>query len=219
MAKIHNGYFNKRFHDSFKDTGLNDTDIATTKFYVGVKPMYRHLGFTTTLSDIPDNQYYWKNIIPKNFTLLNRTGITLKEGRDPMDGAKTPREFYQEYEVDPTDSQDWYGDYHYPVIPKLNKFGVIGDYEPGNMKFGQKETWNGDDDNAPITNPDEQNPDLIMNINFDDNTTDGITDRIKLFDVNYNRDYPIGFDRNFRLERKGRVVKDSLETNTDEQVY
>ena len=45
MAIIHNGFIDKRFHDSFKDTDLNDVDIATTKMYNGVKPMWQQLGF------------------------------------------------------------------------------------------------------------------------------------------------------------------------------
>ena len=31
MAKIHNGFISKEFHDSFKDTSLNDTDVAYLK--------------------------------------------------------------------------------------------------------------------------------------------------------------------------------------------
>ena len=30
MATIHNGFIDRRFNDSFKDTGLNNVDIATT---------------------------------------------------------------------------------------------------------------------------------------------------------------------------------------------
>ena len=69
MAIIHNGYIDKRFHDSFKNTGLNDVDIATTKMYKGVVPMWQQLGFNIESSNLPTSKFYWKNIIPKNYQL------------------------------------------------------------------------------------------------------------------------------------------------------
>ena len=45
MAKIHNGFINKNLTNTFKDTALNNVDIATTKIYKGVKPMWEQLGF------------------------------------------------------------------------------------------------------------------------------------------------------------------------------
>ena len=55
---------------------------------------------------------------------------------DPMIGSKTPREPYQEYIVDEEASQTWIGNYYYPSLPKLNKYGVIGDGEPIGELFG-----------------------------------------------------------------------------------
>ena len=97
MAIIHNGYFDRRFHESFKGTELNDTDIATTKMYKGIKPMWEHLGFESDDSDIPNQNTYWQNIIPKDFTLANKDGITLDSVDNPMTGIKTPRIPYQKY--------------------------------------------------------------------------------------------------------------------------
>ena len=45
MAIIHNGFINRKYHDSFKDTGLNNVDVATVKFYKKPKPMWKQLGF------------------------------------------------------------------------------------------------------------------------------------------------------------------------------
>ena len=63
MATIHNGFIDRKFYDSFKDTGLNDVDIATTKIYKGVKPMWKQLGFGGNSFDKPNTRYYWGNII------------------------------------------------------------------------------------------------------------------------------------------------------------
>ena len=54
-----------------KDTGLNDFDLATTKMYKGVKPMFEQLGFVNSNFNKPDEQVYWKNIIPTEFDYLN----------------------------------------------------------------------------------------------------------------------------------------------------
>ena len=52
MAKIHNGFFDKRFHDTFKNSNINDTDMATTKFYNRPKYLYEHLGFDGVVYEI-----------------------------------------------------------------------------------------------------------------------------------------------------------------------
>ena len=57
MAIIHKGFIDKRFHDSFKDTDLNDVDIATTKMYNAVKPMWQQLGFDYVSSGNPESKY------------------------------------------------------------------------------------------------------------------------------------------------------------------
>ena len=45
MAKIHNGFINKKLTNTFKDTGLNNFDLATTKIYKGVKTNVGAVGF------------------------------------------------------------------------------------------------------------------------------------------------------------------------------
>ena len=79
MAIIHNGFIDRKFHDSFKDTGLNDTDVATTKMHKGVKPMWQQLGFGDESYDNPDVRVYWNNIIPKHYKFKSSHiyGITL----------------------------------------------------------------------------------------------------------------------------------------------
>ena len=78
MAKIHNGFFDKRFHDTFKNSNINDTDIATTKFYNRPKYLYEHLGFDGIVYDKPDEPRYWQNIIPKNYLNIFLTCMNTK---------------------------------------------------------------------------------------------------------------------------------------------
>ena len=61
MAKIHNGFINKKLTNTFKDTGLNNFDLATTKIYKGVKPMWEQLGFES--DDIQKRPKY-RSVIP-----------------------------------------------------------------------------------------------------------------------------------------------------------
>ena len=52
MAKIHNGFINNKLKNTLKDSGLNNFDLATTKLYRGVKPMWEQLGFENDEFDI-----------------------------------------------------------------------------------------------------------------------------------------------------------------------
>ena len=217
MAIIHNGFIDRKFHDSFKDTGLNDVDIATTKMYKGIKPMWEQLGFESDDSDIPNQNTYWQNIIPKDFTLANRDGITLESGGDPMKGIKTPRIPYQKYVVDETSSQEWQDGYYYPRIPNINRYGII-DGDTDNL-FGGKTEWDGDDEIAPITNNVEDDVNLIMDIDMEQDDTDDLFDKVGFFNTKYNQDYTIDLDDNFRIDKKGFEIPDGLEKNENRQPF
>ena len=148
MAIIHNGFIDRKFHDSFKDTGLNDTDIATTKMYKGVKPMWQQLGFSSINKDKPNNKFYWKNIIPKDYTFEDIDGVEKKDVFvDDSDvgvskGIKIPRTSYKEIIINENISQDWRGAYrpYYPPIPRLDKYGVFTDNVDKTVFFGAKQS-------------------------------------------------------------------------------
>ena len=96
MAKIHNGFINDKLKNTFKDGGLNNFDLATTKLYKGVKPMWEQLGFQNDDSDNPNDDSYWKKIIPSDFTFFNYSNIQVetveKDNQIGVStGAKTPR--------------------------------------------------------------------------------------------------------------------------------
>ena len=216
MAIIHNGFVNKKYRDSFKDTGLNDTDITTTKMYKGVKSMWKHLGFENDDSDIPNQNNYWQNIIPKDFTYFNLSGIETNDVDIDDDigvstGIKTPRQSYVEISIN-DEEQVWDGDYYYPVLPKLNTFGMF-------EQDVNVETTYGSASLASITNLNEQDNNLILNIDFDQTTTDDLIDKTNLSKLNYIQDFEVSLDNDLRLKTDTLIIPDGIEKNNSEQAF
>ena len=216
MAIIHNGFVNKKYHDSFKDTGLNNTDITTTKMYKGVKSMWEHLGFKNDDSDMPNQNNYWQNIIPKDFTYFNLSGIETNDVDIDDDigmsaGIKTPRQSYVEISIN-DEEQVWDGDYYYPVLPKLNTFGMF-------EQDVNVETTYGSASMAPITNLNEQDNNLILNIDFDQTTTDDLIDKTNLSKLNYIQDFEVSLDDDLRLKTDTLIIPDGIEKNNSEQAF
>jgi hypothetical protein len=217
MATIHNGFVNKKYRDSFKDTGLNDTDITTTKMYKGVKSMWEHLGFQNDDSDNPDNFTYWQNIIPKDFTYFNLSGIEtndvdIDDNIGVSMGIKTPRQSYVEISVNDESEQVWDGDYYYPTLPKLNTFGMF-------EQDVNVETTYGSASLASITNLNEQDNNLILNIDFDQTTTDDLIDKTNLSKLNYIQDFEVSLDDDLRLKTDTLIIPDGIEKNNSEQAF
>ena len=237
MATIHKGFIDKRFHDSFKDTGLNDVDIATTKMYKGVKPMWKQLGFVPEDQNInpydnPDRKFYWQNIIPKHykFTSQHIEGILESpvSSGSAADGSKIPRTSYWKIIIDENSPQSWRGvnpltngkTYYYPEIPKLDKFGNFTNIIASGSKFyGSKTTWDEPDDSAMITNLDDNNPDLILNIDFDQTTTTDLIDKTNLSKLNYIQDFEVSLDDDLRLTTSTLIIPDGIEKNNSEQAF
>tara|TARA_R110000851_G_scaffold200600_1_gene351814 strand:- start:670 stop:1341 length:672 start_codon:yes stop_codon:yes gene_type:complete len=223
MATIHNGFIDRKFHDSFKDTGLNDVDISTTKMYKGVKPMWQQLGFDSNNVDKPDSNFYWNNILPKsinnnNITFENLDGISIRTNYDTGSGARTPKSQYKYIFINTNVFQDWefvnsYSKfYHYPVLPKINKFGMF-------EQDVNVETTYGSASISPITNLDDNNPDLILNIDFDQTTTDDLIDKTDLSKIHYNQDFEVSLDNDLRLKSNTLIIPDGIEKNNSEQAF
>ena len=231
MAIIHNGFIDRKFHDSFKDTGLNDVDISTTKMYRGVKPMWQQLGFTLDIKDKPNDKLYWKNIIPKDYTFEDIDGIEVKDVINEDDdsdigissGMKIPRVNYKEIIINENISQDWRGAYppYYPVLPRIDKYGVFTDKIDELSVFGSRNTgsWDQDDELAPITNINEVDDDLILNIDFEQTTTDDLIDKTNLSEIHYNQDFEVSLDRNLRIKTDTLIIPDGIEMNKEEQAF
>ena len=229
MSIIHNGFIDRKFHDSFKDTGLNDVDIATTKMYKGVKPMWKQLGFGEDFFDIPNTRFYWENIIPSHYTFQNVEGITITtsspddfpeegDGVGIVGGSRTPRTSYTEIIIKENEAQEWKGtneftqSYYYPVLPRINNFGNFEENINVENSYGSSSI-------APITNLNEQDNNLILNIDFDQTTTDDLIDKTNLSKIHYNQDFEVSLDNDLRLKTNTLIIPDGIEKNNSDQAF
>ena len=211
MTNIHNEFINKQSTNLFKDTGLNNFDLATTRIYKGVKPMWEQLGFESDDSDIPNQNIYWNNIIPSEFDFLNKSGIGIQDGEDPMIGSKTPRTPYKEIIINEDDEQIWDDNYLYPILPKINKFGEFIEDVNVEDSYGR--------DGAPITNENDVDNNLILDLDFGVNTTDNLIDKTDFSKLDYNQDFELSLDDNLRLKTDTFVIPDGIEKDKSEQAF
>ena len=211
MTNIHNGFINKKLTNSLKDTGLNNFDLATTRIYKGVKPMWEQLGFESDDSDIPITASYWNNIIPSEFDFLNKSGIGIQDGEDPMIGSKTPRTPYKEIVINEDDEQIWDSNYLYPILPKVSKFGEFVEDVNVEDSYGKSD--------APITNLNEVDNNLILDVDFGVNTTDSLFDKTDFSKLHYNQDFELSLDDNLRLKTDTFIIPDGIEKDNSEQAF
>ena len=204
-------FINKKLTNTLKDTGLNNFDLATTRIYKGVKPMWEQLGFESDDSDIPITSSYWNNIIPSEFDFLNISGIEIQDGDDPMIGSRTPRTPYKEITINQDDDQRWDDDYLYPILPKINKFGEFIEDVNIEDSYGKSD--------APITNQNHVDDDLILDIDFSVNTTDNLIDKTDFSKLDYNQDFQLSLDNNLRLKTDTFIIPDGIEKDNSEQAF
>jgi len=208
---LHNGFINKKLTNSLKDTGLNNFDLATTRIYKGVKPMWEQLGFESDDSDLPITASYWNNIIPSEFDFLNKSGIEIQDGEDPMIGSRTPRAPYKEIIINEDDEQVWDDNYFYPILPKVSKFGEFVEDVNVEDSYGKSD--------APITNLNEVDDNLILDVDFGVNTTDSLFDKTDFSKLHYNQDFQLSLDDNLRLKTDTFIIPDSIEKDNSEQAF
>ena len=207
----HNGFINKKLTNSLKDTSLNNFDLATTRIYKGVKPMWEQLGFESDDSDIPNQNIYWNNIIPSEFDFLNKSGIEIQDGDDPMVGSRTPRTPYKEIVINEDDEQVWDDNYLYPILPKISKFGEFIEDVNVEDSYGKSD--------APITNLNVVNDNLILDVDFGVNTTDNLIDKTDFSELHYNQDFELSLDDNLRLKTDTFIIPDGVEKDNSEQAF
>jgi len=188
-------FINKKLTNTFKNTGLNNFDLATTKIYKGVKPMWKQLGFQDSGSNIPTDMTYWQNIIPKDFTIINLSGI------ENVSGSL----------VISSDEQNWEDGYLYPILPTLNESGIFDEPVNINTSYG--------DSNASITNVNDRDENIILNVDFDQTTTDDLSYKTNLSKVEYNQDFELSLDEDLRLKIEGLIIPDGIEKNKNEQAF
>ena len=220
MAKIHNGFINKNLTNTFKDTALNNVDIATTKIYKGVKPMWEQLGFENDDSDVPNEKIYWKNIIPNDYNFFNLRDTLLVKNVGVDDeigvssGMKTPRQSYDEIVILDNSLQEWENDYLYPVLPKLDENGIFEDDVNVDTSYGDATI-------SPITDLNEVDENLILDIeyNIPFGTTEDIIDKTEINKIEYNQDFQLSLDENLRLQIDTLMLPDGIETEKSEQAF
>lgn len=215
MAKIHNGFINDKLKNTFKDSGLNNFDLATTKVYKGVKPMWQQLGFQNDDSDNPRDDFYWKKIIPSDFTFFNYSNIQVetveKDNQIGVStGAKTPRKSYIQIKIF-EGTQTWSQGNTYPILPRLNEFGVFEHQVNVSSSYGS--------DDAMITNLQDNDSDLIFDLDLGNSTTDDIIDKTEINKINYNQDIELSLDRNLRLEVRTPSTSDTIEIDNIDQAF
>lgn len=208
---IHNGFINKKLTNSLKDTSLNDVDLASTRIYKGIKPMWEQLGFESDDSDIPNQNIYWNNIIPSEFDFLNKSGIEIQDGEDPMIGSRTPRTPYKEIVINEDDEQVWDDNYLYPILPKISKFGEFIEDVNIEDSYGKSD--------APITNLNVVDDNLILDVDFGVNTTDNLIDKTDFSKLHYNQDFELSLDDNLRLKTDTFIIPDGIEKDNSEQAF
>ena len=208
---LHNGFINKKLTNSLKDTGLNNFDLATTRIYKGVKPMWEQLGFESDDSDLPITASYWNNIIPSEFDFLNKSGIEIQDGEDPMIGSRTPRAPYKEIIINEDDEQVWDDNYFYPILPKVSKFGEFVEDVNVEDSYGKSD--------APITNLNEVDDNLILDVDFGVNTTDSLFDKTDFSKLHYNQDFQLSLDDNLRLKTDTFIIPDGIEKDNSELAF
>ena len=208
---VHRGVIDKKWHGTFKNTGLSDMDISSARLYSGVKPMWQQLGFETDEFDKPNRNIYWKNIIPKDFDLSERVGITQRDLPDPMKGSLTPRIPRKEFIVDEEASQYWNGGYYWPVLPKFTKEGIFSDQYPQ----GTEDQLYGNED-GNITNLNDDSGELIINLSFGE---DGIVETIETLSAEIITDFSLKINSNNRMVKNIEDFSDSINVDTNRQAF
>lgn len=202
-----NRIFNGRYLDGHGETGkyIGNTDIGQLRYFNLSISMAEMLGFRDEDGGDPSNEVYWKNIIPQDYFIGDRTGLEYDE--DDLISVN----------ASDIDGQIWIGqneygnDYYYPVLPKLNVYGEFVEVDgPEDLQgfrrpFGTPgREWN-EVDEALITSltTNDFNKYLLIDIDFS-SEDDG-----KLQDISGNgndafliNDYRIDYEQGTRIPEK-----------------
>ncbi len=209
---INNGSIDKNWHGTFKNTFLTETDVATTRVYNKVKPMWQQLGFDSDEFDKPDRNIYWKNILPKDLDLSNRVGVTQRDLPDPKKGSLTPRIPRKEFIVDEEATQYWNGGYYWPTLPKFTKEGAFSDQYPQGT---ENQTYGKED--ARITSKVDFDTNIIFDLFFDGDEIVDQTD--SSLDTTLNTDFSLKINDDDRAVRNVIDFVDTIEKTNKEQAF
>ena len=204
--RIYNGTIDKDFHGVLQNTELIDVDVSTTKVHKGVIPLWKQIGLEEQ-NNIPNEQIYWKNIIPKNYKLTDRGGFSKEPLEDPTKGSITPRIPRLVWIIDEENDQNWNGGYYWPQLPKMTKGGVFA--EPVDLEqYG-----------AGIITSDNPIDETIFNLTFDTNEVEEIKDITDNYNIEYRVDGLLDLDENNRIELITEDITDTIEKDLDRQAF
>ena len=120
---------------------------------------------------------------------------------------------------------NFYGNnYYYPTLPRLNEFGNFTETVDEDLYWGGRPTdgdWNdySIDEQTPITNNEEIDDSLIINIDYSGNTTDELVDNTDYNNLTYNQDFQVTLDENFRLQKDTFNTADGIEKDKTKQAF
>jgi hypothetical protein len=125
----------------------------------------------------PSYNGYWKNIIPKDYSILNREGL---------DGEI----------IDTYSEQEWFDNYYYPVLPRYGADGkfIEGDFPNDKTPFPLE---------GPITDENESDKNLLINIVNEKNDVEVFNDNSGNNNYGFSiEDYKTKFDnKTLRVEK------------------
>ena len=204
--RIHTGIVDRESHGILQDTELVDVDVSTTKVHKGVIPLWEQIGLEEQ-NNIPTEQIYWKNIIPKNYKLTDRSGFSKEPLEDPTKGSITPRIPRLVWIIDEENDQTWNGDYYWPQLPKMTKGGVFA--EPIDLnQYGD----------GIITN-DQPINETFFNLTFDADDVNELLDITDNYNIEYRTDGIIDLGDDNRVELLTNDVTDTLEKDLGRQAF
>ena len=268
---IYDGYHLKLFGEL--GSSIDNSDIAQVRYLEGNFQMYELLGFTDINAGNPNNQRYWKNIIPPDYDIVkDRYGfsddfallviLTIRASDLILDTVSTAESIeirlmdsgicdvsgcndywlgiidealllnLDDYDLDingdgfvnVTDvleitnlrldgKNNWVGDYYYPVLPNLDKYGKFTDgLQENRTPFGDRNEWDSVDDDYVTS--EKVSSKFINNVLID--LSFRKTNNNKLVDVGGNNlngilinDFRLNFDLETQEPTKGGFVNKS----------
>ena len=154
------------------------------------------------IDEIILTSFNYSNIQEETIETDNQIGVST--------GAKTPRKPYTQIKIS-EGTQTWSQDNTYPILPRIDKFGVFEQEVNVLNSYGS--------DDAPITNLQDNDGDLIFDLDLGTSTTDDIIDKTEINKINYNQDIELSLDRNLRLEVRTPSTSDTIETDNIDQAF
>mgnify|MGYP001242096736 CR=1 FL=1 len=204
--KIHNGFVDTNYHGVLEDTEITDIDVSTTKVHKGVIPLWKQIGVQEE-NNIPNEQIYWKNIIPKDYKLTDRGGFSKEPLEDPTKGSITPRIPRLVWIIDEENDQNWNGDYYWPNLPKMTRGGVFA------------ESVDLDQYGDGIITSDNPIDETLFNLVFDVDDVEELLDTTTNYNIEYRVDGILDLDENNRVDILTNDISDTLENDINKQAF